>query len=181
MIYRGRRMKIQNDIKLLLNPEIFSNLIKCVENAFPNEACGLIFGNILEVANEQKEEDYYYHYICRKFRCLSPDKSSSVSFLIQNEELLHDIIINETEVNPNNKEMRLIGIFHSHPKGTSPSFTDMDQMKYLDYFSSIEHDYGNKAFKNLIWVIMDAVNNDINGYIYFEREIQQVNILSRKN
>ena len=178
---RGKSMKIQNDIKLLLNPEIFLKLIKCVETAFPNEACGLIFGNILEVPNEQQEEDYYYHYICRNFRCISPDKSSSISFLIKNEELLHDIIINETQANSNNKEMRLISIFHSHPKGTCPSFTDMDQMKYLDYFSSINHDYGNKAFKNLIWVIIDAVNHDMNGYIYFEREIQQVNILTRKN
>jgi len=173
-------MKIQNDIKLLLNPEIYSNLIKCVENAFPNEACGLIFGNILEVKNEQQEEDYYYHYICRKFHCISPDKSSSVSFLIENEVLLHNIIRKETQESFNNKEMRLISIFHSHPKGTSPSFTDMDQMKYLDYFSSIDHDYGNKAFKNLIWVIMDAVNHDMDGYIYLEREFQQVKLLKRK-
>ncbi len=178
MIERVKNMKIQNDIKLLVNPAIFVKLEKCIENAFPNEACGLIFGDILEVLNEQQGDDYYYHYICRKFRCITPDESSSVSFLIANEELLHEIILNETQANFNNNEMRLIGIFHSHPKGTSPSFTDMDQMKYLDYFSSIKHIYGNKAFRNLIWVIMDAVNHDMNGYIYFEREVQQVNILT---
>ncbi|MHA1191106.1 MAG: Mov34/MPN/PAD-1 family protein [Promethearchaeota archaeon] len=172
-------MKIQNDIKLLVNPEIFSKLIKCVENAFPSEACGLIFGNILEVPNEQQEEDYYYHYISRNFHCIPPDKSSSVSFLIENEELLHDIIMKETRKSHNYNEMRLISIFHSHPKGTFPSFSDMDQMKYLDYFSSINHKFGNKAFKNLIWVIMDAVNHDMNGFIYFERKIQQVKILMK--
>ena len=174
-------MNIQNDIKLLLNPEIFSDLIKCVEKALPNEACGLIFGKIEEVANELQEEDYFYHYICGKFRCISPDKSSSVSFLIENEELLHRIIMKETHEPHNYKEMRLIGIFHSHPRGTFPSFSDMNQMKYLDYFSSIKHDYGNKAFKNLIWVIMDAMNHNMNGFIYFEREIQQVKILTSKN
>lgn len=174
-------MKIQNDIKLLVNPEILSNLIKCVENAFPSEACGLIFGNVLEVPNEQQEDDYYYHYICRKFHCISPDKSSSVFFLIENEELLHDIIMKETRESPDYKDMRLISIFHSHPKGTFPSFSDMDQMRYLDYFSSIKHDYGNKAFKNLIWVIMDSVNHNMNGFIDFERKIQQVKILMRKS
>ncbi len=174
-------MKVQNDIKLVLNPEIFLNLIKCVENAFPNEACGLIFGDILEVPNEQQEDDYFYHYISRKFHCIPPDKSSSVSFLIENEELLHDIIKKETHESHNNKKMRLISVFHSHPKGTFPSFTDMDQMKYLDYFSSINHEFGNKAFKNLIWAIMDAINHEINGFIYFEREFQQVKILRRKN
>ncbi|MBY9003204.1 MAG: Mov34/MPN/PAD-1 family protein [Candidatus Lokiarchaeota archaeon] len=174
-------MKIQNDIKLLVNPEILSKLIKCVEKAFPSEACGLIFGNILEVPNEQQENDYYYHYICRKFRCISPDKSSSVFFLIENEELLHDIIMKETCEGQEYKDMRLISIFHSHPKGTFPSFSDMDQMRYLDYFSSIKHNYGNKAFKNLIWVIMDSVNHNMNGFIDFEREIQQVKILMRKS
>jgi proteasome lid subunit RPN8/RPN11 len=173
-------MKKQNDIQLLLDPKILLDLIKCVENAFPSEACGLIFGNILEIPNEQQEDDYYYQYVCRNFHCISSDESSSVSFLIANEELLHDIIFNETQASANNNEIRLISVFHSHPKGTSPSLTDMDQMKYLDYFSSINHNYGNKAFKHLIWVIMDAVNHNLDGYIYFEREIQQVKILSRK-
>lgn len=174
-------MNTQNDIKFLLNTEIFLDLVKCVKNAFPNEACGLIFGNIKEVANEYQEQDYYYHYKARIFRCISPDKSSSVSFLIENETLLHNIIMKETHEHNDYKEMRLIGIFHSHPKGTFPSFTDMNQMKYLDYFSSIKHDFGNKAFKNLIWVIMDAMNHDINGFIYFESEIHQVKILMRNN
>lgn len=172
-------MNIQNDIKLLLNTEIFSDLVKCVKKAFPNEACGLIFGNIKEVANKYQEQDYFYHYIARNFHRISPDKSSSVSFLIENEKLLHDIIMKETHEHHNHKEMRLIGIFHSHPKGTFPSFNDMNQMKYLDYFSSIKHNFGNKAFKNLIWVIMDAVNHDINGFIYFEKKVQQIKILMR--
>ncbi|MHA1671664.1 MAG: Mov34/MPN/PAD-1 family protein [Promethearchaeota archaeon] len=174
-------MKIQNDIKLLLNLEIFSDLIKCVENAFPNEACGLIFGKILEVPNEQQEDDYFYHYISRKFRCIPPDKSSTVTFLIENEELLHDIIIKETQHNFDDKNMRLISIFHSHPNSSFPSNIDKNQMKYLDYFSSINHDYGNKAFKNLIWVIIDASNNEINGFVYFEGEFLQVKILTSKN
>ena len=180
MIKRDKSMKIQNDIKLPLDPEIFSKLIKCVEKTFPNEACGLIFGDILEVPNEKQEGDYFYHYICRIFHCISPDKSSSVSFLIENEEFLHSLM-KETQESHNNKKMRLISVFHSHPKGTFPSFSDMDQMKYLDYFSSINHKFRNKAFKNLIWVIMDAVNHNMNGFIYFERTFQQVKILTRKN
>ena len=170
-------MKNQKDIKLILNHKILSEFTKCIEDAYPNEATGLIFGIIKEIPNNKQEKDFFYHYISKKFSCVPPDSSSNVSFLINNEELLHNIIIDETKKKKGKTFSRLIGIFHSHPIGSFPSSKDMEQMKYLDYFSSINHKFGNKAFKNLIWVIMNAKNKDIDGYIYFNKEFLQIEII----
>ncbi|MFX1260247.1 MAG: hypothetical protein ACFFAN_20545, partial [Promethearchaeota archaeon] len=81
-------MKFQKDIKIILNQKIYENLIKCVKNASPNEACGLIFGNIKEISIPN---GYQYHYLGKKFECVESNKKSPVSFFIENIEELNRI------------------------------------------------------------------------------------------
>jgi hypothetical protein len=45
----------------------------------------------------------------------------------------------------------------------------------------MEHLNNFKAFKNLIWTIMDAGNNDLNGFIYYNQEILQVVVKINKD
>jgi len=154
-------MKFQEDIKIVLEQEIVEDLKRCINNASPYEACGLIFGDIREI--NIKEEGVQYHYIGQLFECIESTKKSTVAFLIDNIEELNKIY--QTAAKKYN--MRLISIFHSHPGGNYPSGVDTINMKYLEDF---------KAFKNLIWTIMNAENYDLNGFIYFNNEFWQIAI-----
>ncbi len=153
-------MKFEKDIIIIVSQKIMDDLKNCVNNASPNEACGLIFGDIKEI---QVSEGFQYHYIARKFECLESDKKSPVAFLIENIERLNKVWQNAAQ----KYNLRLISIFHSHPAGSSPSGVDHNNMVYLD-------NCGNRAFKNQIWTIMDAHNFNLNGYIYYHEEIMEV-------
>ena len=155
-------MKFEKDIIFILSQKIMEDLKKCVNSARPNEACGLIFGDIKEI---QVSEGFQYHYIAQNFECFESDKKSPVAFLIENIERLNEVWQNAAQ----KYNLRLISIFHSHPAGSSPSGVDHNNMEYLD-------NCGNKAFKNQIWTIMDAQNFNLNGYIYYHEEILEVAI-----
>ncbi|TFG23988.1 MAG: hypothetical protein EU529_05670 [Promethearchaeota archaeon] len=157
-------MKLLEDIKFIIDDEIFKKLTTCVKNASPYEACGLIFGEI----NEKKVEDgFQYHYLGQKFECIESTNKSTVAFLIDNIEELNEIY--KTAAEKYNK--RLISIFHSHPAGSYPSGVDTDNMEHLNEF---------KLFKNLIWTIMSAGNYDLNGFIYFNKEFYQILVEIKK-
>lgn len=162
MIDDLRKMKVEKDIIININHNIIDNLINCVKKASPNEACGLIFGDIKEV---QVNEGFQYHYIAKNFECFESDKKSPVSFLIENIERLNEVWQNAAQ----KYNLRLISIFHSHPAGSSPSGVDHDNMQFLD-------NCGNRAFKNQIWTIMDAQNFNLNAYIYYKEEIMKVTV-----
>ena len=54
--------------------------------------------------------------------------------------------------------------------------TDIENMKFLDEFSDIDHKFISKAFKNLIWLIMDGSSYELNGFIYLNRSLFQIEI-----
>ncbi len=153
-------MKFEKDIIIILPQDIFNDLKHCVKNANPNEACGLIFGDIKEL---KVDKGYQYYYIAQRFECFESDKKSPVSFLIENIEKLNEVWQNAAQ----KYNLQLISIFHSHPAGASPSGIDHDNMEYLD-------NCGNKAFKNQIWTIMDGQNFNLNAYIFLNQEIIRV-------
>ncbi len=160
-------MKFEKDIKLLINDNIIKEMIICVRNASPNEACGLIFGDIKEI---KVEKGFQYHYIGNKFDCLDSDRKSPVAFLIENIEKLFEIYYNAV----NKYKLKLISIFHSHPAGAYPSGVDERNMKFLDK-------HGFSGFKHQIWSIMDANNKEINGFIYYKKKLIQVDVqISKK-
>ncbi|MBA7669738.1 hypothetical protein ES703_77871 [subsurface metagenome] len=66
----------------------------------------------------------------------------------------------------------MISIFHSHPVPPYPSSIDIENMRYLD------EDIGKKRnpFKNQIWTIMDMSTEEINGFIYYNKELLQVDL-----
>ena len=138
--------------------------------AAPNECCGLVFGSIKEFCDNG---NYSYHYIGERIRCISSDKMSPVSFLIENLENLNEIILEELRISEN--KLQIISIFHSHPSGNYPSAQDIDNMKYLDQFGE-NSNFMSRAFKNLIWLIIDSKSYEINGFIYFQNKIQQVDV-----
>ncbi|MHA1527065.1 MAG: Mov34/MPN/PAD-1 family protein [Promethearchaeota archaeon] len=158
-------MEFEDDIKIIALPDIFEKLKTCVKYASPNEACGLVFGSIKEVKTNQ---GYEYHYIGQMFECIESSNKSTVAFLMDNIEELNKLYQKAAQ----KYDMRLVSIFHSHPGGAFPSGIDRHNMEHLNNF---------KGFKNLIWTIMDAGNNDLNGFIYYNQEILQVVVKINKD
>jgi len=160
-------MKFEEDIVLDLSQKIFDDLKQCNRKAAPIEACGLIFGVVKKVTITFDE--YKVHYVGKQFYCLKSNIESMGSFnLIQDSDKyfeIHQEAVNE-------KSLRLISIFHSHPVPAYPSATDVQNMEFLD------KDVGDvrNPFKNQIWTIMDMNTEVINGFIYFNNELKQVDI-----
>jgi proteasome lid subunit RPN8/RPN11 len=175
-INEGRIIEYLDDIKLVLTQDHLNQLKACVQNAYPNEACGILVGDIVQVPNQELKNDYLYQYIANKFNCIKSDRKSAVSFLIENIEELHQVILKTRSELDIKERMRLISIFHSHPSGNHPSMTDIENMKFLNEFSNIDHKFISKAFKNLIWSIMDGSSYELNGFIYLNHSLYQIEI-----
>jgi len=158
-------VKFETNIKILIEQEILAKLKTCVKNASPNEACGLIFGNIKQVQIPDTEK-YEIHYIGKQFNCIESNEKSTVSFLINDIEKLNSIFKKAAQQN----NMRIISIFHSHPYGAYPSGADHRKMEYLD-------ECGNRGFKNQIWTIMGARKLKLNGFLYYNKELMQVDVI----
>ena len=169
-------MKFQKDIILFISQDTFERLKSCVQKSSPNEAFGLILGPKPKEITLNNSREFQYHYIAEIFECIKSDKSSPVDFLMENIEELYNII-KDAYMKYNR---RVLSIFHSHPAGSHPSGFDLNYMKYLDEFYNevLNSSVMMKIpIKNQIWTIMDANNSDINGFIYLEREVQQIQII----
>jgi proteasome lid subunit RPN8/RPN11 len=160
-------MNRENDIKLILPLSIVEDLKKCNKKALPIESCGLIFGEVKKV--EINPEQHQIHYVGKKFYCLKSNVESFGSFnLIQDSdkyfEIHQEAVIRD--------KLRMISIFHSHPVPAYPSSIDEENMKFLD------RDVGTvkNPFKNQVWTIMDMSNEEINGFIYFNKELLQIDL-----
>ncbi len=151
-------------------------LKQCVINAYPNEACGLIFGSVKQIEKQSRLNDYIIQFTARNFSCIESDKESGVAFYIENIEKLHEAVLSQRYALNLEKNIRIISIFHSHPSGSHPSSIDKSNMKFLDDFSSSEQPFVSKAFKNQIWTIMDASNYNINAFLYFNGEFLQIEL-----
>ncbi len=157
-------MREERDIKLIITPEIFKQMVQCVEKATPNEACGFIFGKVREIENSERKGDYFYFYIGKEFECIESDRKSPVAFIVNNEERLNELYEKTRE----NENLNLISIFHSHPSGNYPSGADERNMKRLNRKELIT--------ANAIWVIMDASNKELNGFLLLNDELLHIAI-----
>ena len=163
-------MKFEKDIKIILKQELIKELEICVDNARQNEACGLIFGRI--ETTEIAPEDFQNLYEAQKFSCIKSNEKSPVAFLINDVETLYKVIKESTQED----NIRVISIFHSHPSGSYPSGVDYSNMKQLDAFT--------KTFQKFtlldpyqIWTIMDAKTFELNGFIFLDGEISQIDVI----
>ncbi|MFW9999177.1 MAG: Mov34/MPN/PAD-1 family protein [Candidatus Hodarchaeota archaeon] len=161
-------MKYEKDIILFINKELLTEIYTCVEKALPNEACGLIFGKIQEHQKLPNKNEYSYYYHSYKFECIESSLKSPVAFLMDDYEKLIEIS------RKHSKNLQLLSIFHSHPSSAYPSGIDIPYMKYY-YISGI-----NK-FKHLIWTIIDAKSQELNGFIIIFNELKQISIEITEN
>ncbi|MFX1503645.1 MAG: Mov34/MPN/PAD-1 family protein [Promethearchaeota archaeon] len=160
-------MKHEKDIILLMNTDLLRKIKQCVKIAHPNEACGLIFGKILE--NQKSNGEFEYQYKGYKYECIESSEKSPVAFLMDDYKKLIDISASYSH----NFNYQLLSIFHSHPGSAYPSGVDIPYMER--YYKS-----GITKFKHLIWTIMDANTEELNGFIYIFDEIKQISFQIRK-
>ncbi|MEJ2251274.1 MAG: Mov34/MPN/PAD-1 family protein [Candidatus Lokiarchaeota archaeon] len=168
---------MEKDIKLIIDKSVLEDIMECVNSAQPNEACGLIFGDIEEIKNPSEDNDYFYKYLGKKFKCFQSDHKSPIAFLMENVEILNKIYKEFYD----EYKLKLVSIFHSHPSGNYPSGIDSKNMKRLDQFSV---EYAGKKLKNpfkrSVWLIMDASNNEAKAFLYHNGEIVQINLIIQK-
>ncbi len=94
-----------------LSEEQASFLIETAKERYPEEACGLLFGDL------EREEA-----VVRKITALQNTLRSPTDFQIDPEEFLRALAEAEEEY------MHHIGFFHSHPASPKPSTTDSRYM-----------------------------------------------------
>jgi proteasome lid subunit RPN8/RPN11 len=162
------QMKYEKDIILTINKELLEDIKQCVENASPNEACGLIFGKIVEQQKPDSEDEYCYYFKGYKFECIESSHKSPVAFLMDDYERL--IRLSKKYSN----EFQLLSIFHSHPGSAYPSGVDIPYMR--TYYES-----GISKFKHLIWTIIDAKCEELNGFMVILEELKQISVEIRQN
>ena len=161
-------MKYEKDIILFINFELLKEIENCIERASPNEACGLIFGKILE--HQKSNSEFEYHYNSYKYECIESSEKSPVAFLMDDYMKLIDI----SNSYSNNFNYQLISIFHSHPGSAYPSGVDIS---YMERF----YKSGIAKFKHIIWTIIDAKSKELNGFLYIFDELKQISVQIRKN
>jgi proteasome lid subunit RPN8/RPN11 len=155
-------MRLEKDIVFIMGRGLIRKIDKCIEKAYPNEACGFIFGDIQEINNTG---DFKYMYYSKIFQCIESSKSSPVAFLLDNDQKILELSKNIS----NDKKLKLLAIFHSHPAGAKPSSIDKKCMQYY-------HNCGIKKFTHLIWIIVDSRNKDVNGFFYLDNKLTQIKI-----
>ncbi len=158
------KMRFENDIVFVITEDLIKILDNCIENAYPNEACGFFFGNIQEINDSG---NFKYRYNSEIFQCIESSMSSPASFLMDN-----DLKLLESNITFKKKDQKLVAIFHSHPTGAHPSSIDKKSMKYY-------HNCGIKKFTHLVWVIVDSKNKRINGFMYLDNKLNQIRIETR--
>ncbi|MFQ6125105.1 MAG: Mov34/MPN/PAD-1 family protein [Candidatus Heimdallarchaeota archaeon] len=117
-------------MKLEVPTTVFKEIIDHIEEVFPNEACGLLFGTIQESANR-----YISHEVL-KFENIS--EHPEVSFVIDPEKLYKALSIYEE------KEMQMVAIYHSHQAPPSLSRSDLH---YMD------------SWKGVVWLVFSTISH----------------------
>ena len=125
--------------KIILSQSIKKFLQDHAESEKPNESCAILFGKeniVLEIFLAENIEE------------------SPVNFTISNEQLI------EAYQSAENKELEIIGIFHSHPNSIAyPSDTDKKFMQS----------------NPVAWVIYSGVEKNFNAFI-LESDVKQIGI-----
>jgi proteasome lid subunit RPN8/RPN11 len=113
------------------------------DNEKPNESCAILFGT--EDKGKLKVEEI--------FLTINTDQSP-VNFTISAEQRL------EADKIERESQLKIIGIFHSHPDSTAyPSNTDK---KFMD-------------LNPVVWIIFSGISKDFKAYV-LESEISEIPI-----
>lgn len=132
-----------SDITLLITENQIDTLVDFTEDDFPNESCSLLLGNIVDS-----------EYCVKILKRMENMAHSEYSFNMDPDELIK--CYQWAAVNG----LNVIGIFHSHLVGSSPSKTDLTFMK----------------INPVIWVIYDVSSSTYKAYLWVENSFEEIKI-----
>lgn len=119
-------------------------LAKHAKQQSPNESCAILVGNIED--NKVVVKDVFLTDNIEK---------SQINFTISPEQTLQGY------TRAQDKEMEIVGIFHSHPSSEArPSATDQKYMELNPY----------------VWVIYSGENNDFKAFVH-EKKVTEIPII----
>lgn len=115
-------MADNHDIKLILSKEDYDRLVSCCIAQLPNEACGLLAGEIYESVDLKSGKRLIKHI--KQIYPLSNTDESSTHFSINPREQL------EAVRDARAKGYEIIGNFHSHPHTPARPSAEDRRMAY---------------------------------------------------
>jgi proteasome lid subunit RPN8/RPN11 len=130
--------QIQSFILTQLQLEGLASLAR---NSLPNESCALLLGN-----NTNENEIKVIDTLSMKNSDASP-----ITFRIDSQELINGYLTAE------NRNLNVVGIFHSHPAPPIPSSTDKIFME----------------INPVVWLIYSTLTNESRAYI-FEQKVREI-------
>ena len=183
--------KIEN-ISLNLTAEEILKLITISEKNLPKEAVALLFGKISYNNIEKK-----YRYKLEKINEFQNSSGSSISFSIDNFDLLAQKWQAAQE-----RDLKLISLFHSHPNYAYPSNKDKIYMKNFEKFQYAQYLLDRKLKQDerenfqkkivlplkklktqlnshkpsIIWVIYGNLSKKFNAFVLYKKKIFQCKI-----
>jgi desampylase len=112
-------------------------LLGAVRAARPNEACGALFGHC----------EYGQWWIVEEIESLSNEANAP-----EREYLISGATVRKLERSATDNDTQVVGFFHSHPRGNTPSGTDLAQ-----------------AWPGYVYIIADAsVEDALSGWTLSE-------------
>lgn len=132
-----------SEITLLLTENQINSLISSTKEDLPNESCSLLLGNIVNC-----------EYRVKVLKRMNNLAHSEYSFNMDPDELLR------VYQWASNKELDVLGVYHSHLDGSIPSTTDLTFMR----------------INPVIWLIYELSSSRFRAFILVQDKLKEVKV-----
>ena len=137
-----------SEITLLVTESQINSLISSTKEDLPNESCSLLLGNIVNC-----------EYRVNVLKRMNNMAHSEYSFNMDPDELI------KAYQWASNKELDVIGIYHSHLDGARPSSTDLTFMQ----------------INPVVWLIYELSSSRFRAFILVHKTLEEVKIKISKD
>jgi [CysO sulfur-carrier protein]-S-L-cysteine hydrolase len=132
-----------SEITLLLTENQINSLISSTKEDLPNESCSLLLGNIVNC-----------EYRVKVLKRMNNLAHSEYSFNMDPDELM------KVYQWASNKELDVLGVYHSHLDGSIPSVTDLTFMR----------------INPVIWLIYELSGSRFRAFILLQDKLKEVKV-----
>jgi proteasome lid subunit RPN8/RPN11 len=132
-----------SQITILLTENQINSLISSTKEDLPNESCSLLLGNIVNC-----------EYRVKVLKRMNNLAHSEYSFNMDPDELM------KVYQWASNKELDVLGVYHSHLDGSIPSATDLTFMR----------------INPVIWLIYELSGSRFRAFILLQDKLKEVKV-----
>jgi proteasome lid subunit RPN8/RPN11 len=132
-----------SEITLLLTEDQINSLISSTKEDLPNESCFLLLGDIVDG-----------EYRVKVLKRMNNFAHSEYSFSMDADELM------KVYRWASNRQLDVIGVYHSHLEGSNPSATDLTFMR----------------INPVIWLIYELFGSRFRAFILVQDDLKEVKV-----